>query len=141
MLSPSETKLETLRKAGYRLTAARKAAVGILAATKTPLTATDVLKAFAKKRVQADRATVYRELEFLVHAGVAAPVRFEDRAVRYELAGLAHHHHAVCLKCETVQDVEVDAELEAVEKRIAKRVGFDVLRHAFELFGLCKKCR
>lgn len=141
MRQQSENALETLRKAGHRLTDARKASVGILAEAKSPLSASEVLKAFAKKRVLADRATVYRELEFLVKTGIAAPVRFEGRAVRYELSGQAHHHHAVCVKCEDVQDVEADAALEAAEARIAKRAGFHVLRHAFELFGLCKNCR
>lgn len=141
MKEKRQTALETLRDAGYRLTEARKAVVGVLNEAKTPLNASEVLVAIEKKRIQADRATVYRELEFLVKENVAVPVRFEGRAVRYELSGQVHHHHAVCMKCEGVQDVEADAVLEAAEKRIAERADFKVLRHAFELFGLCKKCR
>lgn len=141
MSNNREKALMALRKAGHRLTIARTGAVGILAEASAPLEAAEVLKALAKKHVRADRATVYRELDFLTRTGIASAVRFEGRAVRYELADQAHHHHAVCVKCETVQDVEADAELEAAEKRIAKRAGFEVLRHAFELFGLCKHCR
>ncbi len=130
-----------LRKAGYRLTVARMNVLALLEKTAAPISAADVLRALTLKKVPADRATVYRELEFLVQAGVAVPVRLTGRAVLYEVSGRAHHHHAVCLKCETVQDIEADAALEAVEAHIAKRAEFRVLRHAFELFGLCKKCR
>ena len=133
--------LDALRKTGRRLTAARTAVVEALADAKAPLSAPDVLKALGRRRNAPDRATVYRELESLVAAGVAAPVRFEARAVRYELAGGTHHHHAVCVKCEAVSDVEADRELEAAERRIARRAGFKVLRHSFELFGLCADCR
>lgn len=134
------TALRHLQENGHRLTLARKAAVEILAKAAAPISATDVLKAFGKRHARADRATVYRELEFLVAAGVAVPVRFEGRAVLFELAG-AHHHHAVCVKCGLVRDIEADDELEAAERRIAKRAGFKLLRHSFELFGLCKDCR
>lgn len=132
---------QALRADGYRLTEARKAVITTLRKTSAPASAAEVLASCRAAGVRIDRATAYRELEFLIKAGVAVPVRFEGRAVRYELSGQAHHHHAVCVKCETIQDVEADAALEAAEKRIAKRAGFEVLRHAFELFGLCKKCR
>lgn len=133
--------LETIRRKGLRLTAARTAIVEALADAEAPLTATDVMRSFARRRNAPDRATVYRELESLVAAGVASPVRFEARAVRYELAQGAHHHHAVCVKCDAVSDVEADRDFEIAERRIARRSGFKVLRHSFELFGLCADCR
>lgn len=141
MEMPAEAALEKLRISGHRLTAARRAVVGALAEARAPLSAPEVLKTLKGDGFAADRATVYRELESLVAAGVAAPVRFESRAARYELSGGPHHHHAVCVKCETVRDVEADAELEAAERKIARRSGFKVLRHSFELFGLCADCR
>lgn len=140
MRSSSEKALETLRAAGYRLTTARKAVAETLAEAKAPLSAPEILRALAKARVPVDRATVYRELDVLAKTGIAAAVRFEGRAVRYELSDQAHHHHAVCIKCDAVEDVEADAAFEAAERRIAKRAGFKMLRHAFELFGLCKNC-
>lgn len=136
----ASTALEKLKKDGFRLTAARTGVVEALAAAGVPLAAPDVLKALARRRVPADRATVYRELEALTAAGVLSAVRFEARALRYELAG-AHHHHAVCVTCDGVQEIEADAELEAAERKIARRAGFTVLRHSFELFGLCAGCR
>lgn len=133
--------LEKLKADGRRLTAARRAVIETLASAQTPLSASEVLKALEVRGAAADRATVYRELETLTSAGAAVAVRFESRAVRYELAGGEHHHHAVCVKCESVSDVEADKELEAAERRIARRSGFKVLRHSFELFGLCADCR
>jgi Fe2+ or Zn2+ uptake regulation protein len=133
--------LDALRREGRRLTAARTAVVEALAAARAPLSAPEVLKALGRRRHAPDRATVYRELESLVGAGVATTVRFESRAARYELAGKRHHHHAVCVKCDAVSDVPADAAFEAAERRIARRSGFKVLRHSFELFGLCADCR
>jgi Fe2+ or Zn2+ uptake regulation protein len=133
--------LERLKVTGLRLTAARRAIVEVLARARAPLSAAETISALAKRRVAADRATVYRELESLVAAGAASPVRFESRAARYELTGGAHHHHAVCVKCGAVQDVPAGPELESAERRIARRAGFKVLRHSFELFGLCADCR
>ena len=139
-MTQAATALARLKEQGHRLTPARKALLEVLGAVAAPIGAADALKALSKKRVAADRATVYRELEFLVEAGAISPVRFEGRAMLYELAG-THHHHAVCLACGTIRDIDADADLEAVERRIAARAGFKLLRHSFELFGLCKKCR
>ncbi len=131
---------DRLQRDGHRLTAARKAIIALLDASPSPIGAADILTSLKKKKTGVDRATVYRELEFLVAEGIAESVRFEGRAMLYELAG-THHHHAVCLECGRVQDIDADAELEAAERRIATRAGFKLLRHSFELFGLCKKCR
>jgi len=141
MKKTAHAALEKLKSGGRRLTAARRAVIEALADATAPLSAPEVLGILAKRGVGADRATVYRELEALSEAGVAVTVRFESRAARFELSGGAHHHHAVCVKCEAVCDVEADAELEAAERRIARRSGFKVLRHSFELFGLCADCR
>lgn len=141
MRMTAQTTLASLGRLGLRLTSARKALVEILASAKAPLSASGVMLALKERRIKADRATIYRELEALTAAAVVVTVRFEARATRYELAGGAHHHHAVCVKCEAVQDVEADAELEAAERKIARRAGFKVLRHSFELFGLCADCR
>ncbi|WKZ29109.1 MAG: Fur family transcriptional regulator [Patescibacteria group bacterium] len=131
----------TLRAGGHRLTQARMAVIAALRKASAPLSAAEILASCLAAGARIDRATAYRELEFLASSGIALPVRLEGRSLRYEISDRGHHHHAVCLKCENIQEVKADAALEAAETRVAKRVGFTVLRHAFELFGLCKKCR
>jgi Fur family ferric uptake transcriptional regulator len=66
-------------------------------------------------------------------------VDFMEGEYRYELSSLPHHHHAVCKTCGAVEGVET-CIVEELRKKLKKQIGFNVIDHSFELFGVCKKC-
>ena len=133
--------LTALRAKGYRITAARQAIIEALSAEQKPLSAADIHAMVTKRKTETDKVTVYRELEFLQKEGIVVCVQLQDRNRRYELSSLEHHHHLICQKCEGVQDIHLDEDLETQERAIAKKMKFKVLRHSLEFFGLCQSCQ
>lgn len=80
-------------------------------------------------------ATVYRTVRLFEDAGILERHDFGDGRARYEAAPEAHHDHLIDV--ETGKVIEfVDAELEALQKRIAEKLGFRLVDHRMELYGV-----
>lgn len=125
-----------------RQTKARRAFIEIFSATHTPLSAVLILEALRKKSIEVNKTTVYRELERLEKLGIIHEVQMKDRKRFYELASRSHHHHLICMQCESVEDIDLsEKELVREERKITTEKKFMVIRHSLEFFGLCQKCR
>ena len=132
--------LKDLREQGYRVTKVRREMIMMLANAKAPLAASDMLKSLEKKSPAVNKTTVYRELDFLRENNIVQEVEFGDKKKRYEISD-RHHHHVVCLECKKVEDVDLQSDLEAQEKKIGRQKNFKVLNHSLEFFGLCADCK
>ncbi len=133
--------IDQLRAAGHRITLARRHIAEVLEANTRPLSAQDVHALLKRRGVDSNRTTVYRELTFLQDQGFLRQIQLEDGTARFELASLPHHHHLVCLGCNKIEDIHMEDDLVAVEKRINKEHRFAVERHSLEFYGRCSSCR
>lgn len=80
-------------------------------------------------------ATVYRTVRLFEEAGILDRHDFGDGRSRYEAAPEAHHDHLIDV--ETGKVIEfVDPELEALQREIAERLGFRLVDHRMELYGV-----
>ena len=80
-------------------------------------------------------ATVYRTVRLFEEAGILDRHDFGDGRSRYEAAPEAHHDHLIDV--ETGRVVEfVDPELEALQKLIAEKLGYRLVDHRMELYGV-----
>lgn len=80
-------------------------------------------------------ATVYRTVRLFEDAGILDRHDFGDGRARYEAAPEAHHDHLIDV--ETGRVVEfVDPELEALQKQIAEKLGYRLVDHRMELYGV-----
>jgi Fur family ferric uptake transcriptional regulator len=80
-------------------------------------------------------ATVYRTVRLFEEAGILERHDFGDGRARYEAAADAHHDHLIDV--ETGRVIEfVDAELEALQKKIAQRLGYRLVDHRMELYAV-----
>lgn len=80
-------------------------------------------------------ATVYRTVRLFEEAGILDRHDFGDGRARYEAAPEAHHDHMIDV--ETGKVIEfVDPELEALQRQIATKLGFRLVDHRMELFGV-----
>lgn len=80
-------------------------------------------------------ATVYRTVRLFEEAGVLERHDFGDGRARYEAAPEAHHDHLIDV--ETGKVIEfVDPELEALQKEIAEKLGYRLVDHRMELYGV-----
>jgi len=80
-------------------------------------------------------ATVYRTVRLFEEAGIIERHDFRDGRSRYEEAPETHHDHLIDMK--TGQVIEfVDSEIEALQEAIARKLGYRLVDHRLELYGL-----
>ena len=80
-------------------------------------------------------ATVYRTVRLFEEAGILDRHDFGDGRARYEAAPEAHHDHLIDV--ETGRVIEfVDPELESLQRQIAEKLGFRLVDHRMELYGV-----
>ncbi|OYU71482.1 MAG: transcriptional repressor [Alphaproteobacteria bacterium PA2] len=80
-------------------------------------------------------ATVYRTVRLFEEAGIVARHDFRDGRSRYEEARESHHDHLIDLKTGKVIEF-VDAEIEALQEAIARKLGYRLVDHRLELYGV-----
>ena len=80
-------------------------------------------------------ATVYRTVRLFEEAGILERHDFGDGRSRYEAAPDTHHDHLIDIESGRVTEF-VDAELELLQKRIAEKLGFRLVDHRMELYGV-----
>ena len=80
-------------------------------------------------------ATVYRTVRLFEEAGILDRHDFGDGRARYEAAPEAHHDHLIDVESGKVIEF-VDPELEALQRQIAERLGYRLVDHRMELFGV-----
>ena len=80
-------------------------------------------------------ATVYRPVRLFEEAGILDRHDFGDGRARYEAAPEAHHDHLIDVESGNVIEF-VDPELEALQRQIAERLGYRLVDHRMELYGV-----
>jgi len=80
-------------------------------------------------------ATVYRTVKLFEEAGILDRLEFGDGRARYEDADRDHHDHLIDLTTGAVIEF-CDPEIEALQEKIAARLGFRLKGHRLELFGV-----
>lgn len=83
-------------------------------------------------------ATVYRTVKLFEEAGILDKLEFGDGRARYEDSMREHHDHLIDMT--TGQVIEfVDPDIEALQERIAARLGYKLVGHRLELYAVPKK--
>jgi len=80
-------------------------------------------------------ATVYRTVRLFEEAGIISRHEFRDGRARYEEAPNVHHDHLIDMKTGRVVEF-VDEEIEALQAAIARRLGYKLVDHRLELYGV-----
>jgi len=80
-------------------------------------------------------ATVYRTVRLFEEAGIIDRHDFRDGRSRYEEHTEAHHDHLIDMKTGKVVEF-VDPEIEALQEAIAKKLGYKLVDHRLELYGM-----
>jgi len=80
-------------------------------------------------------ATVYRTVRLFEEAGILERHDFRDGRSRYEEMPETHHDHLIDMKAGKVIEF-VDPEIERLQQEIAKRLGYKLVDHRLELYGV-----
>jgi Fur family transcriptional regulator, ferric uptake regulator len=126
--------MQRLQAQGVRLTDQRRTIAAVLdEADDHP----DVEELHARANARDARislATVYRTVKLFEEAGILDRVEFGDGRARFEDSQRAHHDHLIDM--DTGEVIEfVDPEIEALQDKIARRLGYKLEGHRLELLG------
>ncbi|MEM7651754.1 MAG: Fur family transcriptional regulator [Pseudomonadota bacterium] len=80
-------------------------------------------------------ATVYRTMRLFEDANIVQKHDFGDGRARYEEKSDDHHDHLIDMRTGEVIEFH-DEELEAMQERIAQRLGYKLVDHRMELFAV-----
>ena len=131
----SDTIIERCEAQGLRLTDQRRTIASVLeGADDHP----DVEELYARASAADPRislATVYRTVKLFEEAGILEKLEFRDGRARYEDAERDHHDHLIDLHSGDVIEF-VDEEIEELQERIARKLGFELKGHRLELYGV-----
>lgn len=80
-------------------------------------------------------ATVYRTVRLFEESGIIERHDFRDGRSRYEEAPDTHHDHLIDMKSGKVVEF-VDEEIERLQQAIARKLGYKLVDHRLELYGV-----
>lgn len=83
-------------------------------------------------------ATVYRTVRLFEDAGIIARHDFGDGRARFEEIPDTHHDHLIDVKTGEVMEFS-DDEIEKLQIKIAKKLGYRLIDHRLELYGVKRK--
>ncbi len=80
-------------------------------------------------------STVYRTVRLFVDAGIVESHDFGDGKARLETVADEHHDHLIDLKTGRVIEFS-NEEIEKLQERVARELGFKLVDHRLELYGV-----
>jgi Fur family ferric uptake transcriptional regulator len=120
---------------GLRMTEQRRVVARVIALADDHPDVEELYARAVKVDPKISLATVYRTVKLFEEVGLLDKLEFGDGRARYEDAERDHHDHLIDVN--TGQVIEfVDPEIEALQERIAARLGYRLIGHRLELLGV-----
>ena len=125
---------ERCRNAGIRMTGQRRLIIKVLENSKDHPDVETLFERSNKIDNKVSIATVYRTVKLLQNTGILEKLEFNDGRSRFEDAVRKHHDHLIDLDTGNVIEF-IDEEIEHIQKKIANKLGYDLVGHKLELYG------
>lgn len=119
---------------GLRMTEQRKVIAKVLSDATDHPDAEELYARASEIDSNISLATVYRTVRLFTEAGIIETHDFRDGRARYETADDEHHDHLIDVTTGDVIEF-VDEEIEELQKRIATKLGYELVDHRLELYG------
>jgi Fur family ferric uptake transcriptional regulator len=132
------TILERCEAAGLRLTAPRRVVAEVLEDAADHPDVETIHARAAARDASISLATVYRTVALFEEAGILERREFGDGRAPWEDAEREHHDHLIDVQTGEVIEF-VDPEIEALQERIARRLGYELRGHRLELFAVRRR--
>ena len=114
--------------------------IGVFLDTEEHVTLEDMMQLLNDAGFDYEPEFVRQCLNRFVDHGFAQKKTFEGQAPRYEHRHLGKHHdHFICTKCDKIIEFDND-EMERLQLKIASNLGFHMLQHKMEIYGVCAEC-
>lgn len=120
---------------GLRMTGQRRTIARVLAAAHDHPDVEEVYRRANRIDDRISLSTVYRTLKLFEEKGILERHDFGRGRGRYEAAPNVHHDHLIDLATGRVIEFSNEA-IEALQERIARELGFRLVGHRLELYGM-----
>ena len=120
---------------GLRMTDQRRVIARVLSTSQDHPDAEELHRRAVAEDPRISLATVYRTVRLFEEAGIIERHDFRDGRSRYEEAGEDHHDHLIDLKSGEVVEF-VNEEIERLQEAIARKLGYKLVDHRLELYGV-----
>lgn len=131
----ADTIIERCEAQGLRLTEQRRTIAQVLEASTDHPDVEELYTRASARDPNISLATVYRTVKLFEESGILEKHEFGDGRARYEDAERDHHDHLIDIQSGEVIEF-VDAEIEELQERIAKKLGYELRGHRLELYGV-----
>ena len=130
--------LDKCNKLGLKMTEQRKIIVQVLAESKDHPDVELVYKRASEIDNNIGIATVYRTIRLFEENNIIEKHEFKDGRFRYEEVPEEHHDHLIDVRNGKIIEFQNDA-IEELQKRVAKELGYELVDHRLELYGVPTK--
>jgi Fur family ferric uptake transcriptional regulator len=120
---------------GMRMTDQRRVVARVLSQSQDHPDVEELYRRSAAVDPHISIATVYRTVRLFEEAGVVEKHDFGDGRSRYEELTDDHHDHLIDTKSGKVIEF-YDEEIEKLKEAIAARLGYRLIGHKLELYGV-----
>ena len=120
---------------GLRMTDQRRVIARVLSQSDDHPDAEELHRRASEEDPRISLATVYRTVRLFEEAGIIERHDFRDGRSRYETVPEEHHDHLIDLRNGQVIEFH-SPEIEALQERIARELGFRLVDHRLELYGI-----
>ena len=125
---------------GLRMTEQRRVIAQVLDGADDHPDVEDLYARAAARDPRISIATVYRTVKLFEESGILERLEFGDGRARYEDAERDHHDHLIDMQTGEVIEF-VDPDIEALQEKIAEKLGYRLKGHKLELYGVPIKPR
>ncbi len=119
---------------GLRMTDQRRVIAKVLSDAEDHPDAEELYRRASAVDPKISLATVYRTVRLFSEAGIIETHDFRDGRARYETADEDHHDHLIDVVTGDVIEF-MDAEIEELQEKIARKLGYELVDHRLELYG------
>ena len=120
---------------GLRMTEQRRVIARVLSEAEDHPDAEELYRRASAIDPHISIATVYRTVKLFEDAGILERHDFRDGRSRYEEVPDAHHDHLIDLQTGRVIEFR-NEDIERLQRLIAEELGFELVDHRLELYGV-----
>jgi Fur family ferric uptake transcriptional regulator len=130
-----DTIISRCEEKGLRLTEQRRVVAAVLEESFDHPDVEELYARASKLDPKISLATVYRTVKLFEDFDLLEKHEFGDGRARYESSDRDHHDHLIDINSGEVIEF-VDKEIEELQEKIARKLGFRLKGHRLELFGV-----
>ncbi|QUS55989.1 Fur family transcriptional regulator [Pseudovibrio brasiliensis] len=129
------TLIEMCAHKGMRMTEQRRVIADVIQSAEDHPDVEELYRRASQIDPKISISTVYRTVKLFEDSGIIERHDFRDGRSRYETVSDEHHDHLINLRSGDVIEFRSE-EIEKMQEEVARKLGFKLVDHRLELYGI-----